>query len=146
MKRRYLNSRNKQNVLLLACMNQEAKNMVESFNLEGEWKRKANTIATFAEKLMYHVIEHLDEEQRKQLTRLVNHYEVKTVQTSAYTKKEEEESDEYLATFAEYAINGACTKCEREDFEKCDLRTALIHACMPVFDECAEGCPYKVQT
>ena len=119
--------------------------MVESFNLDGEWKRKANTIATFAEKLMYHVIEHLDEEQRKQLTRLVNHYEVKTVQTSAYTKREEEESDEYLATFAEYAINGACTKCEREDFEQCDLRTALIHACMPVFDECAEGCPYKVQ-
>ena len=132
-------------MLLLACMNQESKNMIESFNLTGEWKRKANTIATFAEKLMYHVIEHLDEEQRKQLTRLVNHYEVKTVQTSAYTKKEEDESDEYLATFAEYAINGACTKCEREDFEQCDLRTALIHACMPVFDECAEGCPYKVQ-
>ena len=126
-------------------MNQEAKNMIESFNLTGEWKRKANTIATFAEKLMYHVIEHLDEEQRKQLTRLVNHYEVKTVQTSSYTKREEEESDEYLATFAEYAINGACTKCEREDFEQCDLRTALIHACMPVYDECAEGCPYKVQ-
>lgn len=145
MKRRYLNSRNKQNVLLLACMNQESKNMIESFNLTGEWKRKANTIATFAEKLMYHVIEHLDEEQRKQLTRLVNHYEVKTVQTSSYTKREEEENDEYLATFAEYAINGACTKGEREDFEKCDLRTALIHACMPVYDECAEGCPYKVQ-
>lgn len=126
-------------------MNQESKNMIESFNLTGEWKRKANTIATFAEKLMYHVIEHLDEEQRKQLTRLVNHYEVKTVQTSSYTKREEEENDEYLATFAEYAINGACTKCEREDFEKCDLRTELIHACMPVYDECAEGCPYKVQ-
>lgn len=126
-------------------MNQEAKNMVESFNLEGEWKRKANTIATFAEKLMKHVIEELDGEQRKQVMRLVSHYEVKTVQTSAYTKREEDESDEYLATFAEYAINGACTKCEREDFKQCDLRTALIHACMPVFDECAEGCPYKVQ-
>ena len=81
-------------MLLLACMNQESKNMIESFNLEGEWKRKANTIATFAEKLMYHVLKDLDEEQRKQLTRLVSHYEVKTVQTSAYTKKEEEESDE----------------------------------------------------
>lgn len=55
-------------------MNQEAKNMVESFNLDGEWKRKANTIATFAEKLMYHVLKDLDEEQRKQLTRLVSHY------------------------------------------------------------------------
>ena len=132
-------------MLLLACMNQESKNMIESFRLQGEWKRKANTIATFAESLMKHVIEELDGEQRKQVMRLVSHYEVKTVQTSAYTKREEDESDEYLATFAEYAINGACTKCEREDFEKCDLRTALIHACMPVYDECAEGCPYKVQ-
>lgn len=126
-------------------MNQESKNMIESFRLQGEWKRKANTIATFAESLMKHVIEELDGEQRKQVMRLVSHYEVKTVQTSAYTKREEDESDEYLATFAEYAINGACTKCERADFKNCDLRTALIHACMPVFDECAEGCPYKVQ-
>lgn len=119
--------------------------MVESFNLDGEWKRKANTIATFAEKLMYHVLKDLDEEQRKQLTRLVSHYEVKTVQTSAYTKKEEEESDEYLNVFAEYAIGGACTNCDREDFKNCDLRTALIHAGMPVYDECSESCPYKVQ-
>ena len=60
-------------------MSQESKNMIESFNLTREWKRKANTIATFAEKLMYHVLQDLDEEQRKQLTRLVSHYEVKTV-------------------------------------------------------------------
>ncbi len=79
MKRRYLNSRNKQNVLLLACMNQESKNMIESFNLQGEWKRKANTIATFAESLMKHVIEDLDMEQRRQVMRLVAHYGVKTV-------------------------------------------------------------------
>ena len=51
----------------------------------------------------------------------------------------------YLNTFAEYAIGGACTNCEREDFKKCDLRTALIHAGMPVYDECSESCPYKVQ-
>nr|DAY96167.1 MAG TPA: hypothetical protein [Caudoviricetes sp.] len=60
-------------------MNQESKNMIESFNLQGEWKRKANTIATFAESLMKHVIEDLDMEQRRQVMRLVAHYGVKTV-------------------------------------------------------------------
>ena len=145
MKRRYLNSRNKQNMLLLACMNQESKNMIESFNLQGEWKRKANTIATFAEKLMLHVIEDLDMEQRRQVMRLINHYGVQTVQTSAYTKKEAEESDEYLMTFAEHAINGSCKNCNRHDFTECELRKALIHASMPVYDEYADGCPYKVE-
>lgn len=145
MKRRYLNSRNKQNVLLLACMNQESKNMIESFALQGEWKRKANTIATFAESLMKHVIEDLDMEQRRQVMRLVTHYGVKTVQTSAYTKKEEAESDEYLAVLVDHALGGTCKNCNRHDFTNCELRTAFIHACVPVYDECAEGCPYKVE-
>ena len=144
MKRRYLNSRNKQNMLLLACMNQESKNMIESFGLQGEWKRKANTIATFAESLMKHVIEDLDMEQRKQVMRLVSHYGVQTVQTSAYTKKEDDENYEYVSVLVDHALGGSCKNCNRHDFLECDLRRALIHASVPVYDECAEGCPYKV--
>ena len=134
MKRRYLNSRNKQNMLLLACMNQESKNMIESFGLQGEWKRKANTIATFAEKLMLHVIEDLDMEQRRQVRRLISHYGVKTVQTSAYTKKEDDENDEHLAVLVDHALGGSCKNCNRHDFLECDLRRALIHASVPVYD------------
>lgn len=145
MKRRYLNSRNKQNVLLLACMNQESKNMIESFNLQVEWKRKANTIATFAESLMKHVIEDLDMEQRKQVMRLVSHYGVQTVQTSAYTKKEDDENYEYVSVLVDHALGGSCKNCNRHNFLECDLRRVLIHASVPVYDECAEGCPYKVK-
>ena len=62
---RYLNSRNKRKRIIASMHEPRGKEHGTSqFNLDGEWKRKANTIATFAEKLMYHVIEHLDEEQR----------------------------------------------------------------------------------
>nr|DAY96166.1 MAG TPA: hypothetical protein [Caudoviricetes sp.] len=45
----------------------------------------------------------------------------------------------------DHALGGTCKNCNRKDFTNCELRTAFIHACVPVYDECADGCPYKVE-
>lgn len=142
---KYLNSQNKQNILLLACMNQECRNMVNSFKLTGEAKRKANTMATHAEWLMRDITEGIDDEQKKQLLRLIAHYNVRTVQTSSYTKEDDIQNEEFLRIIVDHALGGSCTNCTKEDFKACDLRAAFIHASVPVYDEFTEDCPYRIK-
>lgn len=66
---RYLNSLNKRRLLMLCCMSIECREIVESFKLTGEAKRKANTMATFADWLIEDIRTYLDEEQQKQAGR-----------------------------------------------------------------------------
>lgn len=83
--------------------------------------------------------------KKKQLLRLIAHYNVRTVQTSSYTKEEDKQNEEYLRIIVDHALGGSCTNCTKEDFKACDLRAAFIHASVPVYDEFTEYCPYRIK-
>ncbi len=142
---KYLNSLNKRRLLMLCCMSIECREMVESFKLTGEAKRKANTMATFAEGLIEDIRTHLDEEQQKQARRAAMHYNVTAVQTLPYSKEEDKQNEEYLRIIVDHALGGSCTNCTKEDFKACDLRAAFIHASVPVYDEFTTDCPYRIK-
>lgn len=116
---------------MLCCMSFECREIVESFKLTGEAKRKANTMATFADWLIEDIRTNLDEEQQKQAGRAAAHYSVTAVQTVPYSKEEDKQNEEYLRIIVDHALGGSCTNCTREDFKNCDLRTAFIHASVP---------------
>ncbi|WP_127147605.1 DUF5651 domain-containing protein [Veillonella sp. VA139] len=125
-------------------MSFECRNIVESFKLTGEAKRKANTMATFADWLIEDIRTKLDEEQQKQARRAATHYSVTAVQTVPYSK-EDKQNEEFLRIIVDHALGGSCTNCTKEDFKACDLRVAFIHASVPVYDEFTEDCPYRIK-
>lgn len=142
---KYLNSLNKRRLLMLCCMSFECREIVESFKLTGEAKRKANTMATFADWLIEDIRTNLDEEQQKQARRAAMHYNVTAVQTVPYSKEEDKQNEEYLRIIVDHALGGSCTNCTREDFKSCDLRASFVHASVPVYDEFTEDCPYRIK-
>lgn len=105
---------------MLCCMSFECREIVESFKLTGEAKRKANTMATFADWLIEDIRTNLDEEQQKQAGRAAAHYSVTAVQTVPYSKEEDKQNEEYLRIIVDHALGGSCTNCTRERI----LRTA----------------------
>lgn len=107
---KYLNSQNKRRLLMLCCMSFECRNIVESFKLTGEAKRKANTMATFADWLIEDIRTKLDEEQQKQARRAATHYSVTAVQTVPYSKEEDKQNEEFLRIIVDHALGGSCTR------------------------------------
>ena len=142
---KYLNSLNKGRLLMLRFMSSECREMVESFKLTGEAKRKANTMATFADWLNEDIRTNLDEEQQKQAGRAAAHYRLSAVQTVPYSKEEDKQNEEFLRIIVDHALGGSCTNCTKEDFKSCYLRAAFIHASVPVYDEFTEDCPYRIK-
>lgn len=145
---RYLNQRNKQNVMILSMIHFEVKQMIDSFKLEGVWKRKATQMSNDATKLMAHVTAELDEQARKQVKRAISHFKVDIVQNQQFSKDFQRESEDWFADIIEAAMEARCHSCQKEgdEVQTCKIREAFVQGSVPVFDEYApEGvCPYKV--
>lgn len=146
MKLRYLNKQHKTHILLLSFISSEAKYIAESLKLEGQQKRKASTISTYADQLFKEIMEGLDDSQRLQMIRLVCDKTIEIVPANVFTRKEQEsEEDEFVSTLAQKAFEANCIKCEREDHNSCDLKCALINMSVPLIHENTEDCPYRVR-
>ena len=146
MKLKYLNKQNKTNLLILALMASETRNISESLKLDGAQKQKASTISTHANTLFGEIMESLDDNQRAQMLRLICDKTIEVVPSNVFTRKEQEsEEDEWVSIVAQKAFEANCIKCERKDHNSCELKCALINMSVPLIHEETEDCPYRVQ-
>ena len=145
MNLKYLNKQHKTHILLLCFISSEAKHIGESLKLEGQQKRKASTISTYADQLFNEIIGGLDDSQRLQMIRLIKDKTIEIVPTNVFTRKEQEEADdEWVTILSQKAFEANCIKCEREDHHSCDLKYAMINMSVPLIHEDTEDCPYRI--
>lgn len=146
MNLKYLNKQQKTHILILSFISSEAKHIAESLKLEGQQKRKASTISTYADQLFNEIVGGLDDSQRLQMMRLFRTETIEIVPTNVFTRKEREsEEDEWVTILAQKAFESNCIKCEREDHHSCDLKCAMINMSVPLIHEDTEDCPYRVR-
>lgn len=89
--------------MILSMIHFEVKQMIDSFKLEGVWKRKATQMSNDATKLMAHVTAELDEQARKQVKRAISHFKVDIVQNQQFSKDFQRESEDWFADIIEAA-------------------------------------------
>lgn len=122
------------------------KNISESLKLDGAQKQRASTISTHANTLFGEIMESLDDNQRAQMLRLIRDKTIEVVPSNVFTRKEQEsEEDEWVSTLAQKAFEANCIKCERIDYDACELKCALINMSVPMVHEETEDCPYRIQ-
>lgn len=143
---KYLNKQNKTNLLILCLIASEAQHIGQALQLEGQLKRKATTISTYAQNLFQEIMEGLDDSQKKQMLRLIRDNTIEVVPTNVFTKKErQDEEDSWVTVLAQKAFESNCIKCRLKDHNVCSLKDAMIHMGIDFMHENTEDCPYRVQ-
>lgn len=148
-KLRYLNANNKSNFIAIAFASTMLRNVIEPLKLEGENKRMANMCATLAHKLVMNIVDGLDTEAKLETIRAITVYDIEVVKHKRPEDTAVVEEEKHVTTMACHALEGSCIACEKQeaDIEACELRKAMIHMEVPVFDEScpSDRCPYRVQ-
>ena len=143
---KYLNKSNKTNLLLLCLMASEAQHIGQALQLEGQLKRKATTISTYAQNLFQEIMDGLDDSQKKQMLRLIRDNTIEVVPTNVFTKRErQDEEDSWVTVLAQKAFESNCIKCRLKDHNACSLKDAMIHMGIDMVNENTDDCPYRVQ-
>lgn len=143
---KYLNKQNKTNLLILCLMASEAQHIGQALQLEGQLKRKATTISTYAQNLFEEIMNGLDDSQKKQMLRLIRDNTIEVVPTNVFTRKEREcEEDSWVTILAQKAFESNCIKCRLKDHNACSLKDAMIHMGIDTVHENTDDCPYRVQ-
>lgn len=145
----YLNKKNKQFVIITGFVMSMFKDMPQLLELDGELKKKANTLATMSANLFHGILQQVDQKEAKALFRAARHNELALVPKSQFilSEAEHDEAQDTLYTIAEYAIGNTCATCTKKGGEvtQCELRTALIEYAIPYAREGnVVGCPYRL--
>lgn len=148
--KRYLNKREKQQVLITGFAMKMFTEMVTSLQLEGELKRKANLLATVSHNLFTGIIDSIDANEQKALIRAGRHNELIMVPKSRFQLEQEEHDNatDALFTIAEYALDAKCKTCHLRGHEvdACELRCSLIEFGLPYArEDVTEGCPFRLE-
>ena len=143
---KYLNKQNKTNLLLLCLMASESQHIGQALQLDGQLKRKATTISTYAQNLFQEIMDGLDDSQKKQMLRLIRDNTIEVVPTNVFTKRErQDEEDSWVTVLAQKAFESNCINCRLKDHSICGLKDAMIHMGIEFVHENTDDCPYRVQ-
>lgn len=158
--RRYLNKYERQDMVILAAFAAFLENRIAHWAKLGRSKEKlkyARTCYTYANKVLKHVLEPLDEREKAKVIG-----DTKTYSVGAFTKIEAQREYERLKKIednmivrrddwydmADHALV-VCRSCSRrgDEVDACNMRNIFIEYDVPAFDQYAPTgvCPYKQQ-
>ena len=147
----YLTKADRESIILLVGIEGALTELEEKwveYNRPKTWIKALRMAKTWVGKISDAIAEMISKEDKLKTYSMLSKYQVILVpnaEAKQILKSEEMISvhNDVLNDLAEAVMISQCDGCNKEEFESCKYRTALMDASIPAFDAEAVGCQYK---